>query len=104
MRILFVTVAPVEQGPAGLTSFLASARYRAIIPAEQLSRRGHEVHLRSVGENEWTREIVDFPCDVLVVSKSLVRANERLVDEIKTRRVKVVVDICDNVFKDWKYG
>lgn len=104
MKILFVTVSALKELAGGLTSRLASARYRAIIPAEQLSRQGHEVHLRSVGECVWTREIVDFPCDVLVVSKSLVRANERLASEMKARGVRIVVDICDNVFPDARYG
>jgi hypothetical protein len=104
LKILFVTVGKLAQGRAGLTSTLASARYRAIIPAEQLSRRGHEVDVRSSGPGEWSREIVDFPCDVVVVSKSLARANEAHLAEMKARGVKAVVDICDNVFGDAEYG
>jgi hypothetical protein len=104
MKILFVTITPISEGPGGLTSDLASARYRAIIPAEQLTRRGHEAHVRSGGQGEWTSEIVDFPCDVLVVSKSLERANESRIAEMKARGVRIVVDICDNAFADPLYG
>jgi len=102
VKILFVTVVPVKQGPTGPTSDLASARYRAIIPAAELVSLGHKVHLHSA--REWTKEILDFDCDVMVVSKSLDRANEALAAEVKARGVKLVVDMCDNIFDDWKYG
>ena len=76
MRILFATAAPLRQGPDGATSDLASARYRALIPAQQLARLGHQVQLASIGAQGWPAAVKDAPCDALVISKSFHAANE----------------------------
>jgi hypothetical protein len=98
MRILFATVAPFKQGPAGPTSELASARYRVLLPAQQLARRGHQVQLASLPPGGWPAQVKNAECDVLVVSKSFHAENEELVAAMKSRGVKVAVDICDDHF------
>jgi SAM-dependent methyltransferase len=98
MNILFATVAPLRQGPAGPTSELASARYRVLIPARQLARLGHQVQLASLPPGGWPRPVLEAPCDVLVISKSFHAANEELAKAMKARGVRVVVDMCDDHF------
>src|SRR6185436_14902044 len=91
MNILFATVAPLKQGPAGPTSELASARYRILIPAQQLARSGHQVQLAVLPPGGWPRQVVEAPCDVLVISKSFHADNEALAQSMKARGVRVVV-------------
>jgi len=104
LRILFATVAPLRQGPAGPTSDLASARYRVLIPAQQLVRAGHQVQVATLPPQGWPAEVRDAPCDVLVVSKSMHAANEDLARAMKSRGVKVVVDFCDDHFAHPQVG
>ena len=104
MRVLFATVAPLRQTPAGPTSDLASARYRVLIPAQQLARLGHQVQIASLGPVGWPREVKDAPCDVLVISKSFHAANEELARAMRSRGVKVIVDLCDDHFDSAEFG
>jgi SAM-dependent methyltransferase len=104
VRVLFATVAPLRQTPAGPTSDLASARYRVLIPAQQLARLGHQVQLASLGSAAWPPQVMQAPCDVLVISKSFHAANEDLARAMKARGVKVVVDLCDDHFDSAEFG
>lgn len=104
MRILFATFAPVQQGPAGPTSELASARYRVVIPAQQLARMGHEAMVASLPAGGWPDAVRETACDVLVVSKSFHGANEELAAAMKARGVRIVVDFCDDHFAHPQYG
>jgi len=104
MKILFATVAPLRQAPAGPTSELASARYRVLIPAHQLARLGHQVQLAALPPGGWPRQVVEAPCEVLVISKSFHADNEALAQSMKARGVRVVVDICDDHFERPKEG
>jgi hypothetical protein len=61
MNILFATVAPLEQGPRARLPTLASARYRVLIPAQQLARLGHQVQLASLPPGGWPRQVVEAP-------------------------------------------
>jgi SAM-dependent methyltransferase len=104
LRILFATVAALRQGPSGPTSDLASARYRVILPAQQLARLGHAVQLAVLPASGWPDAILEAPCDVLVVSKSFHPANETLAEAMKRRGVRVAVDFCDDHFEDARFG
>jgi hypothetical protein len=104
LRILFATIAPLSQGPSGPTSDLASARYRVLIPAQQLARIGHQVQVATLPAQGWPAAVLDAPCDVLVVSKSMHAANEELAAAMKARGVKVVVDFCDDHFAHPQIG
>jgi len=104
LRILYAIAAPLRQGPAGPTSDLASARYRVLIPAQQLARLGHQVQVASIAPDGWPSAIREAPCDVLVISKSFHPATEELARQMKARGVKVVVDFCDDHFAHPQYG
>jgi SAM-dependent methyltransferase len=104
VRILFATVAPLHQTPSGPSSDLASARYRVLIPAQQLARLGHQVQLATITPAGWPREVMNAACDVLVISKSFHAANEDLARAVKARGVKVVVDVCDDHFDSAEFG
>ncbi|HST01042.1 MAG TPA: hypothetical protein VLJ84_05225, partial [Usitatibacter sp.] len=104
MRVLFTTVAALRQGPAGPTSDLASARYRIVIPAQQLARLGHQVQLASLSGDAWPADVRDAVADAVVISKSFHAANEDLAKEMKARGVRVVVDFCDDHFDSPQHG
>ncbi len=104
MRILFATVAQLRQTPSGLTSDIASARYRVLIPAAQLARLGHQVQLATLNHADWPQQVKDAACDVLVISKSFHAVNEGLARGMKARGVKVVVDLCDDHFEHPEFG
>jgi SAM-dependent methyltransferase len=104
MRILFATAWPLRQGPAGPTSELASARYRVVMPARQLSRMGHEVAVATLPPGGWPKALLDTPRDVVVVSKSFHADNEALAAAARERGMRVVVDLCDDHFEHPKYG
>ena len=74
-------------------------RYRVLLPAQQLARLGHQVQVAALPAGGWTAEVRDFPCDILVVSKSFSAANEELARTMKARGIRVVVDFCDDHFE-----
>ncbi|HZZ94554.1 MAG TPA: methyltransferase domain-containing protein [Usitatibacter sp.] len=104
MQILFATVAALRAGAAGPTSDLASARYRVILPAQQLARRGHGVRIASLPPGGWPEAVVQAPCDAVVISKSFHVQNEELALAMKRRGVRVAVDFCDDHFADARFG
>jgi SAM-dependent methyltransferase len=105
MRIAFVTMAPLLQGPAGPTSVFASARYRVLIPAQSLARLGHAVQLVTVPEGTPPPpQLSQLACDALVLSKSYNPGNEQLVRDVKARGVRVIADFCDDHFADPRIG
>ena len=104
LRILFATMWPMRQTPAGTTSDLASARYRALIPAQQLARMGHQVQVSTKGAAGWSDEVKQAACDVLVVSKSLDPATGELAAAMKARGTRIVVDFCDDHFDHPEHG
>jgi SAM-dependent methyltransferase len=98
MRILFVTMAQVESGPAGPTSPIASTRYRVLMPAQQLDRLGHQVQIATLPPGPVPPGFLQVPCDVLVFSKSFRAEHEPLVEAVRSRGAKVVADYCDDHF------
>ena len=104
VRILFVTMTTIQQGPSGPTSAHASARYRVLIPAHQLLRLGHEVQIAAVAPGQLTQAVKDMACDVLIVSKSFDPDHVDLVQAMRSRGAKVIVDFCDDHFAHPDYG
>ena len=104
MKILFATVASLRQTPVGLTSDLASARYRVLLPANQLARMGHDVQIASLPPEGWPSAVRSMPVDVLVISKSFHAENEELAKGMRQRGVRIVVDLCDDHFLHPKIG
>jgi hypothetical protein len=104
MRITFVTVAPLRQGPSGPTSDLASARYRVLMPAQQLARRGHAVQVMSLPPGDPPREALDLQADAVVFAKSFSASNEKLAAHLRERGLRVVADYCDDHFAHPELG
>lgn len=105
MKVTYITFAPVYQRDGAITSDLASARYRAILPAIQLARRGHQVEIRAVPESGWTPALAsEISADWVVLSKSFHESNELLVDNLRERGVRVLLDLCDNHFENPRLG
>ena len=104
LRIVFAVMGPLQTGPGGPTSQLASARYRALVPAQQLARMGHSVRVASILEGGGPIALGDAPFDVLVLSKSFRASNEELARSVKARGVRVAVDFCDDHFGHPEHG
>lgn len=98
MKIHWITFAPIENNSGQLSSQLASARYRVLIPAKELANRGFQIQVFN------TQTIVrDVPedilkCDQIVFSKSFTPVNEFIAREAKARGIRIIVDLCDNHF------
>ncbi len=75
----------------------AATRYRAVIPARELVRRGHEV---------WVYEVKDpdpvgrFPAaaDAVVIGSSFDRRSEAIAERARAAGARVVADFCDHHF------
>ena len=104
MNILFAVMLPLQKGPQGPTSDLASTRYRVITPGRQLGMLGHHVRIVSPVDGEWPADALESSCDVLIVSKNLTPAAERLARAMKGRGSRIVVDICDDHFDHPEHG
>jgi hypothetical protein len=104
MRILFLTGAPMRQGPSGATSDIASARYRVLIPAQHLARRGHSLQVMSLRPGDIPAEARDAQADVAIFAKSFSESNERLAAHLRGRGLRVIADYCDDQFEHPQHG
>lgn len=105
MQISYITFGRVHRRQeGGLTSDTASARYRVLLPAEVLIRRGHSIDVHSTADDFWRQPHVNIAGDVVVFSKSFDVRNERLAEALKSDGRRIVLDICDNHFDHPQYG
>src|SRR5689334_15236113 len=101
MKLLWVAIAQFQkgEGPLGLTSPMASMRYRILIPAAELIKKKHQVALATVVEGfipPGLRENLNF--DALIFSKVMDETGIALAKAARERGVKIIFDICDNHF------
>lgn len=100
MRIVWVSFAPVRKTPAGLTSDVASVRYRVTLPARSIP--GSKVTYVGPGANRRTLLERFSGADVAVLGKpfdpSLAQTALELVQSLRQRGIKVVADYCDDHF------
>ena len=104
MRILFFSMAPFRQGPGGVTSEIASARYRTLIPAEHLHRRGHTAQIVAIPPGQVTQQVFDLQGDVAIFAKSFDPVNERLAQHLRDRGMRVIADFSDDHFEHPQLG
>lgn len=76
-----------------LDRFVASLRYRALLPALALKQRGIKSRIFSSPSVDHLKGL-----DVLVVVKSFASADLNLVEEAHDRGIPVILDLCDNIF------
>lgn len=109
MRIAWIVSAqPLQMTPGGFSSSFASYRYRAIIPAKGLKKRGHQVFSIAVspaaGGLEHAMQQLQG-ADVAVFGKMVdLPLQIRLVKAARESGVGTVVDICDDHFSDGPAG
>ena len=104
-RIIFASFAQFVQRNGKTDSDLASGRYRILIPAKDLQRRGHQIELCSIPANPEVRMDANaMSADVFVLSKSMNVHNEALVKALRARNITVIFDMCDNYFAHPAYG
>jgi glycosyltransferase involved in cell wall biosynthesis len=100
MRSVWVSFAPLRKTPAGLTSDLASVRYRLTLPAQAIA--GSKVtHLGAGAKRATLLERFDG-ADAAVFGKvfdaALAPVALELIAALRQRGVKVVADYCDDHF------
>jgi hypothetical protein len=100
MRVVWVSFAPLRKTPAGLASDLASIRYRLLVPAQALP--GSRVTQVSYGANRRTLLERFAGADAAVFGKifepTLAPVALELAATLPAKRVKVMVDFCDDHF------
>jgi SAM-dependent methyltransferase len=110
MNVTWVHFGSIVSYPAGPDSTLASARYRILIPGRELARRGHAVRYARFHTNADGRAIMAAGHgDVVVVSKLsstcavatryFARKTMSLMERLRARGVRVVVDLSDYQFE-----
>jgi glycosyltransferase involved in cell wall biosynthesis len=108
MHIHYLVDGPVQRGAAGLTSSLASIRYRVLLPAAELYTRGWKVrfeHTRASAA-EIERQLSGSPgkADALCVSKCLHVPALPIVHAYARAGIPIVADFCDDHFDHAEYG
>jgi glycosyltransferase involved in cell wall biosynthesis len=100
MRVVWVSFAPLRKTAAGLTSDVASGRYRLTLPAQAIP--GSKVTHIGPGANRRTLLERFAGADAVIFGKlfdiSLVPSTLELASELRKRGVKVIADYCDDHF------
>lgn len=109
MRIVWIDNGVVSRLGNGWLSHLASARYRAIIPALELQKNDHSVDILSVSPSSDPEEIFSSKLGCLIFGKITTDSNTTLsevceynldlVRIAKERNIRVITDIMDNHFR-----
>lgn len=104
MRILFLPVVAPHK-PVENSAGLASARYRALLPAHALRRAGHEVEVRpmlSLAQDGFTADagvvVVSQPKMEILRVENAIPSTLASIERLKRRGSAVVVDVCDFKF------
>src|SRR5512134_2984758 len=107
MEITWLTYSTIGQDRDTWFSDMASVRYRLLIPAQELRKLGHRVHLLQLAP-DWSAEEVESRVqgEVVVISKPIapdpgyfsryLEQTRRLVQDAQASGRKVVADICDD--------
>lgn len=107
MKVCWVTFAQisVDSATGKLTSPLASARYRSILPAYELAKHGTESAFCYIDESTDVSSLENvFDSDVIIFNKSFCKKNEVLAAKAKLKGIKVVLDLSDNYFTDAEFS
>lgn len=100
-KLCWILDAPVLVGPEGETSPLASARYRALIPARALADLGvasRTLRLDGDAADRLAGVWDGAPPDAVVVSKCFRAEGLAVAERARALGVRVLVDFCDNHF------
>lgn len=100
LKFAFVTGGQIVQSNGRLSSPLASARYRVILPAEQLARSGHPIELMTAAPANFLQVNAQALAgvDAVVISKVDPRGWPAVMRQLQQSGRRVVVDVCDNDF------
>lgn len=101
MRILFLPVIAPDK-PLQDAARLASARYRALIPAEALRQAGHDANVMSFAlmvrpgfEPQTDAVVLSQPKTELVKQPKAIPLYFAALERLKQRGIKIVVDVSD---------
>ena len=106
MKINYITFGSLHRDERGqVTSSMASARYRILLPAREIGRLGHEVNIHATDESFWREQRYrQLEGDVTVFCKSFDTRNETLARALQQAGQTVALDICDNHFEHPVHG
>lgn len=105
MRISWLTPQPILSVPGGgMTSPVASLRYRVILPIRHMSNATRNKTLWLSPDIAPAAVDAMLEADVVVFSKTYAAANEDIARRARDRGAKVVLDICDNRYEDPALG
>lgn len=106
MKIAWVIFAALEQSAQGITSPIASIRYRALLPAQELAKTGTDSQFVEVPPAGVPNDgpLPDIDANTVVFSKSFNPVNETLAQRARQRGAYVVFDISDNHFDTPEYA
>lgn len=105
MKVVWVTPkSDLPPGSNGWSSKIASVRYRAIIPARELSARGHQARVLGLDRVSFDsiRDQIST-ADKVVFRKNYFEPEcaERMLQEMRARGVKTLFDLSDDRLDEW---
>lgn len=101
MKLLWIATKQFEKGdgPLGLTSNLASMRYRLLTPAAELGKRGHQIAIASAVNDTMPPGFPEaMNADAIILTKGFYETVAILAAAARERGIRVIFDICDNHF------
>ena len=106
MKIAWVIFEALEKSTQGITSPIASIRYRALLPALELAKSGVDSNFVVVPPAGAATggALPDCDGDAVTFSKSFNPVNETLAQHARGRGAHVVFDISDNHFDTPEYA
>ncbi|CAI8882593.1 conserved protein of unknown function [Methylococcus capsulatus] len=106
MKISWITFASLRTENGAITSDVASARYRMLLPGRYIQSQGHTVEFHGVDpEVNWDaypRDSLD--AEVVIFSKSFNPTNEQAASFARANGAKVLFDVSDNHFIHPEFG
>ncbi|MDE3015899.1 MAG: hypothetical protein KGI29_03145 [Pseudomonadota bacterium] len=102
MKLLWIAISQFQKNNSlsGITSGMASTRYRILMPAMELQKINHHISLAAVTDNVMPPALLDnLDCDAVIFSKIIHEINEKIAIIARERGARVIFDICDNRFE-----
>lgn len=105
MTITWITFGPINYFGNQYSSPLASARYRIIIPAIELTKHSHVIKIVPVLDGTSLHDLLPhLTADAIIFSKSFSGLNEELAKCAQQAGTRIFFDVCDNNFEHPKYA
>lgn len=99
-KLIWITAGSLDSSQGYISSPMASARYRVLIPAANLGPMGYNSQIINENDliaNGWKQDFLEEN-DIIIVSKTFKPELIYQLENAKRASCKIIVDFCDNHF------